>query len=122
MKAVILAAGLALIGTVALSGCQTAQTQAAAPAPMAKAAPAKTGQQMTFEQALAEARAELKKAASMGGEWRDTGKHLKKAEALAAKGDYAAAMKLVAQAKFEAMAGQKQAAGQAGVGNPDYLY
>lgn len=85
------------------------------------AAPA-TGDKGSYENALAAAKAEQKKAAAVGGEWRDTGKVLKSAEEAAAKGDYATAKKLADQAAFQGRMGQEQAASQVGVGNPAYLY
>ena len=77
--------------------------------------------QMDYETALASAKAEIKKAAAVGGEWRDTGALIKKAEAAAASGDYATAKKLADRARFEAEMGQTQAAEQRDVGDPGYL-
>jgi hypothetical protein len=71
--------------------------------------------------AMDEAKAAKKKAASVGGEWRDTGKFLKKAEKAAASGDCKKANKLIAKVKFQAEAGHKQALAEAKAGNPAYL-
>ena len=103
-----------------LTGCanpEMTKTEQAMP----KAASAAAPMQMDYENTLASAKAEIKKAAAVGGEWRDTGALIKKAEAAAAAGDYAMATKLADRARFEAEMGQKQAAEQEGVGNPGYL-
>lgn len=74
-----------------------------------------------FDKAYKEAEAAKKKAASVGGEWRDIGKFLKKAKKLV-KEDKAKAMKLVAKAKFQGEEGYKQATAQAGKDlTPPYL-
>lgn len=75
-----------------------------------------------YEAAMAAAQKERKAAAKVGGEWRDIGKFLKQAEAAAAKGDYAKAIKLANKVKFQSKAGQEQATSQANAGNPSYLY
>lgn len=74
-----------------------------------------------FDAAYKAAEDARKKAKSVGGEWRDIGKFLKKAKKLA-KEDKAKAMKLVAKAKFQAEMGYKQAMEQAGKDlTPPYL-
>jgi len=50
--------------------------------------------QADFEKAMTAAHEARKKAAAVGGEWRDIGKFLKQAEQAAAKGDFATAGKL----------------------------
>ena len=65
-----------------------------------------------YETALAEAKAAQKKAASVGGEWRDIGKFLKQADLEAGAGNYDKAIKLVNKAKFQAEAGYQQALDQ----------
>lgn len=60
-------------------------------------------------QAIAAAKAAMKKASEAGGLWRDTGKILKKAEAAAAAGDKAKAVKLATQARRQAELGEAQA-------------
>jgi hypothetical protein len=98
-----------------LSGCAQQETKSsAAPAPSDPAA--------AYEMALADANAAQKKAASVGGEWRDTGELIKKAEAAAKAGDYAAAKALADKAAFQYKAGYEQARSQKNVGNPRYLY
>lgn len=80
------------------------------------------GSQADFDKAKAAAQAEIKAAGKVGGEWRDSGKLLKKAEAAAAAGDFAKAIKLANQAEAQGRMGQQQAAEQANAGNPSYLY
>jgi len=58
--------------------------------------------------AIANAKAAMKKASSLGYLWRDTGKILKKAEAAAAKGDEDAAVKLANEARTQAEMAVKQ--------------
>jgi len=74
-----------------------------------------------FKKAVAEATVAKKKAASVGGEWRDIGKFLKKAKKAAKKGKMKKAMKLVKKAKWQAEAGYKQAMAQKVVELPSYL-
>jgi len=61
---------------------------------------------MKLEDVLAEAKAENKKAAEVGFEWRDTGKFIKKAEA---EKDAKKAMKLAKKALHQAKMAQVQA-------------
>ena len=66
----------------------------------------------SFDAAYAAADAARKGAAAVKFEWRDTRKILKKAKALAGKGDYAKAVALANQAKAQGEAAQQQAAEQ----------
>ena len=75
----------------------------------------------TYDALAAEAKAAKKKAASVGGEWRDIGKFLKKAEEAAGKEDYATAIKLAKKAKFQSEAGYEQAMAQQTLVMPSYL-
>jgi len=109
MKRIIPVAAAALLGAVALTGCQS------------DAVKAENTAKASYEKALAEAKAERAKAKKMGGEWRDIGKFLKKADKAAAAGDYKTATKLANKVAFQAKMGQQQAKEQAGVGNPSYL-
>jgi len=60
--------------------------------------------------AISAAEAAVKKAAKVGGEWRDTKKKfIKKAKAAASKGDHEAAIKLANKAKAEGEMGYQQA-------------
>jgi len=108
-KSLIIAAAAAAL--IALSGCQTQESK-----------PAKSAAQVTYEAALAKAKKAQKAANSLNNEWRDTGKILKKAESLAAKGDYAGATRQAAKAEAQGHDAVAQAQEQAGAGNPGYLY
>jgi hypothetical protein len=74
-----------------------------------------------FKQALEKAEASRKKAASVKGEWRDTGKIIKKAKASAAKGDYASALKLANTAYRQGELGYQQAVEQQNADFPSYM-
>jgi len=75
-----------------------------------------------FKQAVDKAEAARKKAASVGGEWRDTGKFIKKAKAAAKKGEYAEAMKLANKAYRQGELGYQQAMGQKNADFPSYMH
>ena len=101
MKKVVLAV---LIGGMAVAGSAVAADKASAGA------------------AIAAAKAAQKAAGAVGGEWRDTGKIIKKAEEAAAEGNYASAEKMAKKAEAQGKLGKEQALSQKGVGNPGYLY
>ncbi len=108
MKTSKLLPGLAL-GALLLAGCagnQTASTEPQGPDP----------RMVAFEETLKAVEAERKKAASVGGEWRDIGKLIKKAKAAAAKGDFDKANKLLEEARFQARMGYQQAMEQRNAG------
>ena len=67
---------------------------------------------MSADKAIAAAKEARKHAASVGGEWRDTGKMIKKAEALLAEGKTEEAAKMAAEAEAQAMLGYMQATSQ----------
>ena len=69
-----------------------------------------------YSAAVKAAKSEQKKARQLGFEWRDIGKFLKQADKLHKKGDVKGAMKLVAQAKQQALLGQQQAKDQENAG------
>ena len=73
---------------------------------------------MNAEQAIAAAKDARKQAASVGGEWRDTGKMIKKAEELLAEGKTEEAAQMAEQAEAQAMLGYMQATSQ----NSDNLH
>lgn len=106
MKKLITAFGLILL----IAGCNA--TTPEKPASM----------KAQYEAALAETQAAVKKAASVGGEWRDIRwkkskkKYLPSAVKAAEAGDYAKALKLLEIAKFQAEAGYKQAMAQKNAG------
>lgn len=67
--------------------------------------------------AIADAKAAQKQANSVGGEWRDTGKMIKKAEELLAEGKIEEAEALARQAEAQGMLGYMQATAQSKVGD-----
>ncbi len=69
-----------------------------------------------FDKAYGAAVATQKKAASIGGEWRDIGTFLKNAKKLAEEGDYDRAIKLAKKAKQPGELGHDQAMAQQGKG------
>ncbi len=69
-----------------------------------------------YMKTFAEAKMWQKKAASVGGEWRDIGKFLKRAEEAAKKGDFETAVKLAEKARFQGKMGYKQALEQKDAG------
>lgn len=62
-----------------------------------------------------------KKAASVDGEWRDTGKLIKKAKQAASKGDFNKAVKLANKAQRQGKHGYEQAVAQKDLKMPSYL-
>jgi acyl-CoA reductase-like NAD-dependent aldehyde dehydrogenase len=62
--------------------------------------------------AIADAKAAQKQANSVGGEWRDTGKMIKKAEDLLSEGKADEAEALAREAEAQGMLGYMQATGQ----------
>lgn len=83
--------------------------------------PAHANDQTAYDAALAAAKQAQKRASDVGGEWRDIGKTLNKAEKLAGSGDFAAAIKLTRKAEFQSKMGYEQAISQRGVGTPAYM-
>ncbi len=77
--------------------------------------------QTMVDTAIAAADASRKKAASVGGEWRDTGKKIKKARTLAKEGKFAAAVKLANFAERQGKYGYEQAVSQQQMRIPSYL-
>ena len=90
LRKLLLASSLALFGATASSG--------------AFAGPA--------DDAIADAKEAQKQADSVGGEWRDTGKMIKKAEELLAAGKADEAEQLAREAEAQGMLGYMQATGQ----------
>jgi len=83
---------------------------------------AQAASQADYDKAAAAAQSSLKAAASVGNQWRDSGKLLKKAAKAAKSGDFAKAVKLAQAAEFQGHMAQQQASEQANAGNPSYLY
>jgi hypothetical protein len=102
----------AMLAVMLVSGCAAPEKK--------KAEPSK--EQVAAEQAIASAKAAIKKAGAVRGEWRDSGKMVKKAEAAVKKGDYAGAMKLAKKAEKQGMMGQQQAEAEKNAGIPQYVY
>ena len=67
---------------------------------------------MSAEETIAAAKEAQKQAASVGGEWRDTGKMIKKAEALLKAGKEEEARKMAEAAEAQGMLGYMQATSQ----------
>ncbi|MEN8180109.1 MAG: SoxXA-binding protein [Pseudomonadota bacterium] len=102
-----------LSAALLMSVCLSTQAQEAAPAADPNIARA--------QGMIADADKARKKAASVEGEWRDTGKMLKQAKAALKKGDHVKAMKLAAKAHKQGVLGQQQAMDQKALRMPSYL-
>ncbi|MGB0713889.1 MAG: SoxXA-binding protein [Gammaproteobacteria bacterium] len=61
------------------------------------------------------------KASGVGGEWRDTGKLIKKGAEAAAAGDFAKAVKACNEAALQGKLGYEQATSQKDIGTPAYM-
>lgn len=96
---------------------------AAAGAAAAGAAVATAGgdEKAALDKAIADAEAARKKAASVGGEWRDTGDMIKQAQEAGAAGDFAKGMELANEAQKQGELGYAQAMQEKGAGFPDYM-
>ncbi len=75
----------------------------------------------TYKAALETATANQKAAAAVGGEWRDVGKLLKKADEAAKEGDFAKAVKLANKAAFQGETGKAQMEAQSNLDFPSYF-
>jgi len=73
------------------------------------------------EAAIAAAEAAREKAASVGGEWRDTGKMITSARVAAKKGEFAEAVKTADEARRQGELGYEQAVSQKELKMPSYL-
>ena len=73
------------------------------------------------EAAIAAAEKSRKKAASVDGEWRDTGKFIKQAQEALKKGDTKKAVKLASFAERQGQYGYEQAMSQKDFKMPSYL-
>ena len=93
----VVTSGMVLGLTVGCADTAKKDAEAATAAEAAKA-----------NQSISAAKKANKKAKSVGFEWRDTGKWIKKAEASAKKGDNKNAIKLAGKAKTEAELAYKQ--------------
>jgi hypothetical protein len=73
------------------------------------------------ESMIAAAEAARKKAADVGGEWRDVGKMIKSAQTSLGAGEYDKAIKAASAAKFHAERGYEQAMAEKDADMPDYM-
>ncbi len=107
-RAVICVSSALVLGFV--SGCASTPIEEKAPAPQAQRAPAAEPELSgAAAKAIEEARAAVKKAASVNGLWRDTEDLIKQAEAAVAQGNEETAVKLANKAKKQAELGYQQA-------------
>lgn len=74
------------------------------------------------EKAIAAAEAARKKAASVGGEWRDTGKMIKKAQAAMKAGELDKAVEIANKAARQGELGYTQAMAEVNAGFPSYMH
>lgn len=81
-----------------------------------------TGAQRQAEESLAEAESARKKAASVGGEWRDTAKMITQAEGLAKSGRYQEAIELANKARSQGELGYAQAIREKDADFPAYVF
>ena len=116
---------LGAIGAIAGQSVVAAEKKAAPNAPAADKAAVKSsessGDNSAAEAAIAAAESARKKAASIDGEWRDTGKMIKKAKAALKAGDSAKAIKLANKAEKQGKLGYEQAQAQQTLKMPSYL-
>ena len=120
-KTLIISSAVILIGlTVACSNQSTQDSMQHKSA--AKSMSTGSVDQSSFQALLSTAKSSLSKAKSAGGEWRDSGKLLKKATTAAKEGNYVAAIKHIKVVSFQAKRGYEQIMSQKNVGNPNYLY
>lgn len=117
IKKLLCAIGAAAMVVTLAGGCATSDDKPAEKAAAAKDSP----EAAKAKAAIADAKAAQKSAKSVGGEWRDTGKTIKKAEAALKAGDFANATKLANKAKFEGEMGKKQAMEQKNATMPPYV-
>ncbi|MCG8426759.1 MAG: hypothetical protein MI754_05300 [Chromatiales bacterium] len=108
--------GILVLATILIGGigCATAGSE--------KSAAMKT--EMTADgakQAIAAAKAAQKKAASVSGEWRDTGKIIKAAEKALKEGDVKTAIKLANKARVQGERGYEQMMAQKDLRLPAYF-
>lgn len=108
----------ALVGGILIGGCAEQPEKAESESAPASVA---TGSAAEYENAITAAKAAQKKAASVGGEWRDVGKMIKDASKAAEAGDYAKATELADLARKHSELGYEQMMAQQKIENPDYL-
>ncbi len=123
----IVSAGVGLICILSLGGCEVMQgLQLVRDQPkqtgLTHRQPPEVKDQRIAEQSLVDAREWQRKAASVGGEWRDVHVFIEQAEQAAARGAYQMAIDQARQARFQAEMGYRQMKAQEQVSNPPFLY
>jgi hypothetical protein len=98
-----------------------AVSKAGSQADSAPGAAAESKEATEADQAIAAAEAARKKAASVGGEWRDTFNMIGEAKDLAQAGDFAGAIKLARAAQRQGELGYAQAMAETHAGFPSYM-
>jgi hypothetical protein len=73
------------------------------------------------ESMIAAAEEARKKAAAVGGEWRDTAQMIKNAQTLAGAGEFDKAIEAASAAKFQAERGYEQSMAEKDAGFPEYM-
>lgn len=73
------------------------------------------------KQAIAAAEEAQKRAAAVGGEWRDVGEMIKNAKTLAGAGELDQAIEVASAAQFQSERGYEQAMEERDAGFPDYM-
>ena len=125
MKKMTVMLCLGAIVAIAGQSVVAAEKKAAPKAETASKAAAKStassSDKAAAESAIAAAESARKKAASIDGEWRDTGKMIKKAQAALKAGDTAKAIKLAKKAENQGKLGYDQAQSQQTLKMPSYL-
>ncbi len=115
--------GIAVLGML-LGGCGAttpAKSEMKMEPMVATTAPDFAATKEGASKAIAAADASRKKAGKVGGEWRDTGKMIKKAKKAAEAGDFAKAVKLAKKAWEQGQMGYDQAMSQQELRMPSYL-
>jgi gas vesicle protein len=122
MKMNKLIAMLCIGAAVALAGAPAWSAEKASSKAAASAEKKVTsGDAKAAEAAIAAAESARKKAAGVDGEWRDTGKMIKQAQAALKEGDADKAVKLAKQAEMQGQLGYEQAVSQKELKMPSYL-
>ncbi|MBG7602193.1 MAG: SoxXA-binding protein [Gammaproteobacteria bacterium] len=116
-----LGAIIAIAGQSAIAAEKKAAPKAETVDKAAATSTENSGDKAAAESAIAAAESARKKAASIDGEWRDTGKMIKKAQAALKAGDSAKAIKLAKKAENQGKLGYEQAQAQQTLKMPSYL-
>ncbi len=118
---------LCLLCLTGLSACQTLElfslknTGKQGDAASTRVSP-QLGRQQHAQRLLAQAMEWQRKAASVGGEWRDVQPLIDQAGEAMHQGEYVLAAELAEQALFQAKSGYEQMESQKAVANPAYLF